>query len=80
MSVTPVGRTDLIPNDPIHARSRKYGLQKNSAIASESGSAVASSTMLYVVSHNMGGKTPSQAAVGLGNGAYSSAQVGYRSV
>jgi len=80
MSVVPVGTLRAVPNDPIFARDRKYGVGRNAAISSESGSGVSSSTVMLTVAHSMGGKTPAQAAVGLGGGAYASAQVGYRSV
>jgi len=76
----PVGVTPAIPNDPIFARDRKYAVQRNASIASESGSAVSSSVMMFTTAHNMGGKTPAQAAQGLGGGSYASAQVGYRTV
>jgi len=74
----PIAVTPAISNDPIFARDRKYAIQKNATIASESGSVVSSSTMMLTVAHSMGGKTPKQAAVGLGGGSYASAQVGYR--
>jgi len=80
MSVTPVGTLRAVPNDPIFARDRKYGVGRNTSISSESGSSLASSIAMVTAIYSMGGKTPAQAAGGLGGGAYGSTQIGYRSV
>jgi len=75
-------RTPATNNDPIHALERKYGILGNAAFASQSGSAVVpdESTKTYVLAQNLGGKTPAQAAQGLGGGAYASGQVCSRTV
>jgi len=76
----PVGVTPAIPNDPIHARERKYGIQRNAAFNSECASPLVEddTAKFLVVAHRYGGKTPTQAAQGLGGGAYASGQLGSR--
>jgi hypothetical protein len=80
MAVTPEAVTPAIPNDPIHARERKYGIQRNAAYNSESASPLVhdDAAKFFVVAHRIGGKTPAQGAQGLGGGAYASGQVGER--
>lgn len=82
MATLPVATTPAINNDPIFARERGFGIQRNAAFSSESGSAVTpdSNNKTFIAIHNMGGKTPTQAAQGLGGGSYASAQMGYRIV